>query len=303
MNKILIVLLAISIIGNAIGLYYAYRYIKVSRRVEGLNETIVSAGRMVGALTDRLETNYNKRMIFLHHSVGKNILDQGGLRDSLMSMGIFVKGATYGDEIGNRTDICDWTPKFTTDFKRILTFKNHPNQYYTDGRENDIVMFKSCFPNAYVESEGSGSGDPTSPQRTIANYKAAFAELTKEFRKYPNKLFIYLTYPPLAPSETTPEAAMRAREFNAWLQDEYLPQYQKETGLKNFYVFDLFDVFADESNALRKEYLREDVRDSHPNELGSKDAAQKFMTFFRPIWSEWESTRAQQPAASSVSSL
>ncbi len=289
MNKLLIVVLIMSIIGNVIGLFYAYKYRKLGYTVSGLQDAVIGAGRVVDDLTDRVESGYKHRLLYLHHSVGQGILDQGGLRDSLLSMGIFVKGATYGDEIGQRTDICDWYPKFTTDIQKLFDFKNHPNRYYRDGRTNDIIMFKSCYPCSYIGSEGATPGSPTDREHTMQNYKAAFEELVKEFRKYPEKLFIYMTYPPLVQPETNPEAAKRARQFNEWLINDYLPKYQKETGLRNFAIFDLFDILANGDNVLRDEFRRPDQRDSHPNDQAYKHAAQRFLEFFKPLWNERES--------------
>lgn len=292
MNKLLIVILLISIIGNVIGLFFAYKYRKQGYTVSALQDAVIGAGKVVNDLTDRVENGYKHRMLFVHHSVGEGILDQGGLRDSLLNMGIFVKGATYGDEIGQRTDVCDWYPKFKTDIQKLFVFKNHPNQYYKDGRVNDVIMFKSCYPCSKIGSEGTSPGNPNNREYTTENYKAVFEELSKEFRKYPNKLFIYVTYPPLVEPETNPEAAARAREFNAWLMKDYLPRYQSESGMRNFVVFDLFDVLANSNNVLRDEYRRPDQSDSHPNELGYKQGAIRFLEFFRPVWNEWQNSGA-----------
>lgn len=304
MNKFVIVILIVSILGNMIGLYFAYKFRKVSYQARTLQSNMNDAGRIISDLTDKAESGFTKRLIFLHHSVGQGLLEQGGLRDSLTNMGIFVKGATYGDDIGQRTDLCDWFPKFSNDFDRILKFKNHPNVYYEDGRRNDVIVFKSCYPNAYVESEGAGSGSPTDPGRTTQNYRAVFENLSKEFRKYPDKLFIYMTYPPLVPAETNLDAAKRAREFNQWLIRDFQPRYHKETGLQNFYVFDLFDVLADKDNFLRSEYRSPSEHDSHPNVSGSREATLKFLEFFHPIWNEWSSKLAtsSRPGTAKVSS-
>ncbi len=294
MNKVIIGLLVLSLLGNVIGLYFAYHFIKFRGKIESLQESLDDSAKIVSDLTDKLEAGISKRIIFLHHSVGKNILQQGGLRDSLLEMGIFVKGATYGDEIGQFTDVCHWTPKFSADFDQILKFKNHPNVYYTDDRRNDIIMFKSCFPNSDISGEGSGSGDPTSRERTIANYRAAFEEIGKQFAKHPDRLIIYWTTPPLTPASTTPEAAKRAREFNNWVTGEYLSSYRQKTGLNNFYVFDLYSILSDDSNVLRQEFRPEDATNSHPNEVANTTVARHFMEFFKPILSEWES-RTQTP--------
>lgn len=291
MNKIIPILLLISIVGNVIGLFFAYQFLNLRRQVNYLQGQMRDASKVIGNLTDQVEQNMSTRLLFLHHSVGKGILYEGGLKDSLAQLGIAARGATYGDEIGQATDICDWTPKFQTDMERIFTFKAHPNLYYTDGKSNDIVMFKSCYPNSHVEAEESGPGNPTDKKRTAENYKAAFAAIGQQMRKYPSKLFIYLTYPPMAAPETTPEAAKRGREFNTWLISEFQPAYAKESGLKNFIVFDLFDVLADDNNVLKDAYRRENPKDSHPNLTGNKEAASRFMAFFRPLWNEWQAGR------------
>lgn len=293
MVRILLVILIISLIGNLFGLYVLYKTAKVKRE-------LAAANRSIENLTDALDHFYSKSMVFLHHSVGYGILHHGGLIDSLRSLGITVKSATYGDDIGNETDICDWLPKFQNDMDRILKFKAHPNIFYTDDRTNDIVMFKSCFPNSDLAGDGSEPGDPLNSARTIANYKALFNRLQNEIKQYKDKLFIYLTAPPLVPEATSPDNARRARKFNRWLISEFLPQYRKETGADNFIIFDLFDVLADEDNYLKKEYRQGRSADSHPNALANKVVAQKFMEFFQPIWERWQGKAETKEAISGL---
>lgn len=293
MNKMLIVFIVISIVGNLVGMIILYKYLKVQRRVSYVQRNHDEANRTIGDLTEMLDHFYSKKMIFLHHSVGKNILYEGGLKDSLAELGILVKGSTYGDEIGEQTDMYNWLPKFEKDMARILSFKAHPNMYYNDDTTNDIVMFKSCFPNSHV-TENAGSGDPTDRKRTQANYKAVFEGLKDEMAKNKNRLFIYLTAPPLVPEATTAQHAARARDFNDWLIGEFQPRYLKETGQDNFVVFDLFDFLSDEDNFLKKENRPGNSGDSHPNAVANKAVAVKFMEFFRPIWENWQKRSAIQ---------
>ena len=169
----------------------------------------------------------------------------------------------------------------------ILKFRAHANQYNTDGTINDVVMFKSCFPNSNLISEGVSPGDPSSPEKTIANFRATFEHIGKEFRKYPDRLFVYLTAPPLIPELGSAENAARARQFNNWLINDYLPEYKREMAVDNFVVFDLFDVLAGADNFLKMEYRRNIPGDPHPNIAGSKEAARQFAHFFSPVWSDW----------------
>jgi len=294
MNKTLIFILIISIIGNFIGLFVLYKYFGAKRSIGYAKQRLETANKSVEDLTTVLDRLYNKRMVFLHHSVGRGILYEGGLRDSLLDMGILVKGATYGDEIGEKTDVHHWPAKFQNDMKRILGFKAHPDKYYSAPETNDIVMFKSCFPNSDIAGNGQLPGDPASSERTMANYRAVFEQLKGEMAKYPDKLFIYVTAPPLVPESTTPERAANAAAFNRWLIGEYLPGYEKETGYTNLVIFDLFSVLADETGFLREDYRRPGKGDSHPNTRANKVAAAKYMEFFRPVWEKWQTRTASQ---------
>ncbi len=288
MNKILITVLVLSFLVNIGALFLAYQYWQMRRLVNSLQSSVDISAKTIATLSDAADNGFDHRMVFLHHSVGAGILGEGNLRDSLREMGVVVKGLTYGDSIGQHTDMCDWLPKFQNDMMGILQFQNSPNVYYSDDRTNDIVMFKSCFPNSYVGADDSGPGDPLSTRRTMANYREVFAGLSKEIRKYPNTLFIYMTFPPLVPLDTTPENAARARAFNAWLADEFLPAYSKESGLRNLVIFDLFDVLSDKDNVLKAEYRNDNPRDSHPNALGNREAARKFVEFYRATWATWQ---------------
>jgi hypothetical protein len=295
MNKLLIAALVVSIVGNIVGLFFAYQFWQMKRQADRLQTTVRESEKTIATLSDIAEKNYAHRMVFLHHSVGKGLLEEGNLRDSLRQMSIVVKGMTYGDSIGQYTDMCNWLPKFQSDMKSIFQFQNHPNVYYADSRANDIIMFKSCFPNSDIGADGTEPGDPLSSKRTLADYKAVFAGLGGEIRKYPNTLFIYMTFPPLVPLETTPESARRARAFNVWLKDEFFPTYRRESGLNNFVMFDLFDVLADQDNVLKEEYRNANPRDSHPNGPANREAARRFMEYFRPVLTAWQSKTSPQP--------
>ena len=274
--RIVIALLIISILGNLFGLFILYKFMKKQKYVDELQHNLAVQN---GLLND-LAANLPRQMLFLHHSVGRNWLNEGGLRDTLLSLGIGIRGATYGDDIGQETDICHWAPKFRQDMKKIFKFKAHPNQYFNGDRENDIIMFKSCFPNSDIVGDGVEPGDPAGGEKTLANYRATFAALKEEFSGYPDKLFIYVTSPPLVPSETTADRAGRARQFTDWISGEFASEYKQVTGLNNLLVFNLFDVLADDGDYLRAEYRRSE-HDSHPNAAGSKAATEKFLAFLR----------------------
>ncbi len=283
MSKVMTVFLAVLILGNVVGLFMTYKYLRTHRSLQRTQRNLGEAKNTISDLLDSLDHKYSKRMVFLHHSVGEGILLQGGLKDSLTEVGVYVSGATYGDVVGRATDIQDWLPKFRDDLDRILRFKSHFDIYWENGVTNDIVMFKSCFPNSDIVSDGSEPGNPSDGVRSLSSYRAIFEQLKPEFAGKPEKLFVYVTAPPLVSVSTTPENAARARKFNKWIVDEYLPSYSAETGLDNLYVFDLFGLLSDENGYLKEEYRLERREDSHPNTEANRTAAKAFMEQFRSV--------------------
>jgi hypothetical protein len=276
MKPLWAIVLIISILGNALGLYFAYRFLKYDRLVGRLQVKMKQDQELINDVSLKMP----RQLLFLHHSVGKGWLEGGGLKAALMANSIGVHDATYGDEIGEQTDMVDWLPKFKNDMERVLIFDRSPNGYYQDGRQNDVIMFKSCFPNSDIKEDGQAPGNVSDKAKTTWNYRAVFAELQGIMAKYPNKLFIYVTAPPLVPYETKPENAKRARDFNNWIKNDYVAEYAKQTGQSNLLVFDLFDILTDKDNCLKADYRYND-RDSHPNPAGGQAATAAFIDFLK----------------------
>ena len=272
----MVLITIIAMAGFALGLYSIYKAHKQSNTIIELSHQLRSKQQVI----DNINLAQSKQLLFIHHSVGAGWLDQGQLAESLLANGIGVHDATYGDMIGEDTDMNHWVPKFDKHMDKIFAFNYHPDTYYKDDRQNDIIMFKSCFPNSDIQGEGAAPGNPTDPTKTVWNYKAVFEKLTSDFAKYPDKIFIYITAPPLVPNVTTPENAARAREFNNWVKADFVKQYTEKTGLNNFLVFDFFDVLADNQGMLKEEY-RPSQNDSHPNSRGTQAATASYMQFLR----------------------
>lgn len=271
--RIVISILAISIIINFIGLAITYKYLKTKRHLDRVTRSLIQT---------RTEYNkqFGKQLLFIHHSVGDNWLNEGGLQDSLAGLGVGVHSATYGSDIGQDTDMSDWVSKFGDYFEKMLKYDIRPDILYPRDMENDIIMFKPCFPNSNIIGDGTLPGNPHEKDRTIWNYKSVFENLRERFSKTPRKVFIYITAPPLVPGETSAENAGRAREFNNWVKNDFIADYRKQHGPANFWVFDLFDVWADSSNYLKSEYRKSDTN-SHPNAEGSREATSRFLQFLR----------------------
>jgi len=251
------------------------------------------------------------QLLFIHHSCGGQLLaapgpdvgtnciysthpNGGGLRSRLERSSYAVHEASYGCRIGQNTDLFDWLPKFRDQMEHVLTC-DEQDVSYTDSRRNDIVVFKSCFPNNDFKSEGSPPGNPRGPELTLWNAKAAYAALLAEFRKYPKVLFVCVTAPPLVPKElpqplwkrvarkvlggedrlTT--SARLARAFNNWVSDR--DGWLKDYELTNVVVFDYFDLLTDHGKANFSQYSTGDGYDSHPNREGNEKTAEAFVTF------------------------
>ncbi len=269
-------------------------------------------------------------LIFIHHSTGMNWLNDG-LRPVLdakpyaeevneIYYGDVLppdpgRPASLGDVPGDNTNMNHWIFWFNDYLEGIRQFQ------CADGR-NRIIMFKSCFPLSHIGSEGSLPGSPFDEDRTLANYQSLYRKyndpsgtysyegytyrpLEQIFAEHPDTLFIAVTAPPLhyAPvDETNNASAQRARNFNNWLKDEWLPGYLASNhGIKNVAVFDLFNVLAfspdhpTHPNRLRAEYGG-DSGDSHPNHQANQVATAAFSGFIDQAYAEW--TASLEPEAS-----
>ncbi len=249
------------------------------------------------------------RLLFIHHSVGGHLLAEkgpekerancildthengGGLRKKLQAQGYEIHEASYGSEVGDKTDLFDWKPKFQSKMDRILAVDEN-DKALGAGKKNDVVMFKSCYPNSRFVGEGQAPGNPAGPELTVWNARAAFSSLLEDFKKHPETLYVYLTAPPDAPPG--PERAFKvlmkkllgkggagaaaleqgrlARMFNAWIVS---PEgWLKDYPLKNVVVYDFYDALTDNGRSDMLRYPTGDGTDSHPSSEGNTRAGE-----------------------------
>jgi hypothetical protein len=251
-------------------------------------------------------------LVVIHHSCGGQMLaapgpemesakcvydahpNGGGLRKLLEEQGYAVHEASYGSEIGDKTDLFDWPPKFQTKMDKILRVKRN-DELLPEGQINQVVVFKSCFPNNEFVGQGTPPGNPAGPELTVANAKAALSAVLPELEKHPKTLFLYVTAPANAPN-APPEPAWRwlaktvlgkahnrevvakqaalARDFNQWVvsKDGWLKDYR----LKNVAVFDYYGALTDGRSGLSA-YATDAGRDSHPSREGNERAAKQLV--------------------------
>lgn len=246
------------------------------------------------------------KLIFIHHSCGENWLadGHGGLGRALAQNKYFVSDTNYGwgpDGIGDRTDITDWPEWFTgpnsSRYLKALYRESGKHSPYTrtftdPGGENQIIMFKSCFPNSNLEgrpNDPPGRGDGLS----VGNAKAIYNKLLTYFATRPDKLFIVITAPPVQDRTY----AANARAFNTWLVTKWLSGYKGN----NVAVFDFYNVLTGPNNHHRFskgsiEYITNRGRntlyyptngDDHPSPAGNRKATSEFVQLLNVYYHRW----------------
>ena len=247
-------------------------------------------------------------LLFIHHSCGASLLaakgdklgqyclytshpNGGGLRRLLQQNNYTVHEATYNSKIGQDTNINHWHSKFRDHMDRILKTKLQ-DSLLPGNSVNSIIVFKSCYPANNITSEGRLPGDPSSPEKTIANYKASYNSLLPLFKHYPKTLFVAMTAPPLAKPKMNmlkeffknikaegPQAiGRRARRFNNWLKDTE-KGWLKSYDLKNVVVFDYYDILTGKGQSNWTKYPTKNGQNSHPSSEGNTIAAKEFILF------------------------
>ena len=275
------------------------------------------------------------RLIFIHHSTGENWLGDanGGLGIALRDNNYFVSDTNYGwgpDSIGSSTDIGDWWTWFrSTDSATYLSALYAESAQHSEysrmstsaGGENQIIMFKSCFPNSALQGN---INDPVPPiannplrgqscgseHHTVANAKGIYIDLLEYFKTDPGKLFVVITAPPL----TDATYAGNARVFNNWLVNDWLSGYT----VGNVFVFDFYNVLTsnggnantndlgaetgnhhrwwngavqhktDGDNDANPNILEYPTGDDHPSKAGNQKATAEFIPLLNNAYSSYQ---------------
>ena len=285
------------------------------------------------------------KLIFIHHSVGEDWLDdtKGGLGKALMADNYFVSDTNYGwgppdadagsETIGDHTDIGYWYdwfngPNSSTYLAALYSESGeHSGSPYSrlandPGGENQVIMFKSCFPNSQLTGapsdppatgpnplRGQASG---SESQSVGNAKGIYRDLLGYFASRQDRLFIVVTAPPLKPAETDATAAANARAFNTWLVNDWLAGYP----YRNVAVFDLYDVLTssggspevNDSGSVAGNHHRYSAgsgtieyvtsqgsdfsaygsQDSHPTAAGLQKASDEFVQLLNISYHRWK---------------
>jgi hypothetical protein len=287
------------------------------------------------------------RLVFIHHSCGAYWLrdSNGGLRQALNANNYFVLDVDRGwgppDEdlgegvIGDHTSIGHWYnwfagPHRDTYLAALYIADRHAgyNSGVTDpGGENEIIMFKSCYPNSNLR--GNPEDPPTvgdnplrglsssSHHHTVGNAKGIYNDILEYFAIRQDKLFVVITAPPLI-ADTY---ADNARAFNNWLVHDWLDDYP----YCNVAVFDFYNVLTtnggdadtndfgwstgnhhrlvtnttpiviehitdgdDDDSPNVAEYPTQDGTDNHPSAAGNQKASGEYVPLLNVYYNWWK---------------
>ncbi len=218
-----------------------------------------------------------KNVVFLHHSVGHNLIEQGSVRELLTEAGYQFWDHDYNspglsDPTGKATGYHYNVPDDNTDPDGLLRIFSQPAyglplNTLSGLLQHEVIAFKSCFPASNITTDAQ-----------LEERKAWYLKMRDIIDQHPDHVFILVTPPPLNPAETNLEDARRARAIADWLKsDEYLK------GHSNLFTFDFFDALAENNPAvLDFNMLRESFRneaDSHPNQLANQTIGPNFVEF------------------------
>lgn len=192
------------------------------------------------------------KVLFIHRSVGNNLIMNGGLYKLLSEHSSIV----FSDFNQNTSTLRDASGQQVVDMKMpgddtppenyAELFSDEHNSALKEYALNfDKVVIKSCYPNSDIKSE-----------EQLEGIKHSYLSVAGFFKNEDAKLMI-VTSPPLRPTSTTPDNATRARGLAEWLV-----AYKFEGNVE---VFDLYNELASVDNVLRREYRRLIWLDNHPN--------------------------------------
>ncbi len=221
-------------------------------------------------------------IFFLHHSTGRNIIEEGNVRDAVEAYNI-ARGSEVGfwdhdyNYIGLRNPEGAYLG-YSYDIPGDNTYPDGLHALWTTSNgarsaileQHQVIAFKSCFPACDITSESM-----------LQQYKDWYLDMRDVFDQYPHRTFVVMSPPPRHRLASNAAAATRARAFANWLGSaEYL------SGHDNLRYYDLFtrmahaDDGSDQANYLRYDYERSHYStDSHPNVFANQSEASELIQF------------------------
>ncbi len=241
---------------------------------------------MINPIVVKASMTADKKILFIHHSTGGNLIREGKLRDEIKkrdstiqfwdhNYNLYPIFSLFFAAFTNHKGLSDDKSMLTGSDYNIVLSNNSPKEYADifSGNPNnltlklildyDVIIFKNCYPTTKVTTEKQLKDD-------IKYYQI----IRDSLKKYPEKKFILLTPPPERKETTTKGNAKRAKKLISILTSD---NFIKDTD--NLYVFDFYKLLADEDGYLKKEYTKLFVKDSHPNKKANEIIAPVFAEY------------------------
>lgn len=227
-----------------------------------------------------------KKILFIHHSTGGNLIREGNLREEIKrrdpsiefwdhSYNLYKFFPLFLAHFTHHKGLTDNAGHITGKDYNIILSNNSPREYaeifskdknqspLKEILQYDIIAFKNCYPTTKIISD-----------EQLAEDKRYYTIIRDRIKEYPDKQFILVTPPPLRRELTTSEYAQRAIRLVNWLVTK---EFSKD--IPNIHIFDLFTLLADSNGFLKKEYTRMLPFDSHPNQKANKTIAPIFAEY------------------------
>ncbi len=232
----------------------------------------------------------SKKVLFIHHSTGGNLIKEGNLRDEIKKLDPTVEfwdhnynlNPVFGTFLAKFTHLkglSDNNGKVTGTDYNIVISNNSPKEYadifsrdlndptLKSILDYDVIAFKNCYPTTRISTDEQLEED-------IKYYKI----IRDNLKKYSNKKFIVFTPPPARKKTTNMEQATRAKKLVDFLNSKVFIGNSK-----NIYVFDFYNLLADENGYLKKEFNRLLPWDSHPNKKANLDISPFFASYMANV--------------------
>lgn len=178
-------------------------------------------------------------IIFVHRSVGARMLRVSGLpgyNSGLnLSQCLREEGFSLRDVNGNNPNNAYDIPKYHTDPDHFSNWFNHPNRNPAAKLLNnhEIIVLKSCY---------STTGNTRGPM----HFKPHYQNLLENLLKYPNRIFIICTAPPLN-NGGSGHGPIPWRQRNQWYREtaDWLVSEAKNSRYSNIFIYDMNRDIAD----------------------------------------------------------
>jgi len=230
--------------------------------------------------------------IYLHHSTGRVVWEgEAGKKSLLKKLGIGSEEHAIPGNLKEYNEKHNTNHQITArEFpaKSPYGWNNYPYDYYNIWvkhgdqdyymeeptlkvltRQYDVVVFKHCFPVSAM-SRGSSPGDPDSPVKSLANYKAQYELLKEKLQSYQETQFLLWTGPALVENHTNEEEALITREFYDWVINEW------DDPQDNLFLWDFRQLETEGDLYLKPKYAA-GPNNSHPSHEFGETAARLFV--------------------------